>query len=205
MKIQVSEPFVGPESFYGQSLALWNVSLIDYNIATIENDLLHVATWRGNQPQGPLRLRIEYPLPQSIEEFKNQIELLKNDILDQLFATGSEYITYRWYKGLEYYKEHATAEFQIMKDLPGFSMPPHIDNGHIMFQMLINLTHNDSGTAFHNPSSFKTATSTSTPVYVGAGEQGKGVIFMNSANSAHSIDYITKDRYILHFTIGFND
>ena len=163
MKLKIDNLHVSSDIFWGHSLTIWNVTLTEYDISTIQHDLLHVATWEGNQPQGPLRLRIAYPLPQSIAEFKNQIELLKNDILEQLFATGSEYITQTWYKGLEYYKEHSSFNFQIMKDLPGFSMTPHIDNGHTMFQIIINLTQNESGTAFYDPSS------PSTPVYVCTG------------------------------------
>jgi hypothetical protein len=40
-------------------------------------------------------------------------------------------------------------------------------------------------------------------VYKGTGEQGKGLIFVNTPNSAHSINDVTKDRYIVYATIGF--
>jgi hypothetical protein len=203
MRVKVDKVYVGEEILFGYRLAIWEVSLQDFDLTTLDHDL-RMMEWYGNQPQGKLRLAMSYPPPDSIHAFKNELESLKDDILDQLYETGNEHIEQNWYRGLEYYKNNTKMNLNIYKDLPGFSMEPHIDNGHIMFQLLINLTENDTGTAFHNLSTFfLPAKSTDTPVYKATGNQGKGIIFINNPNSAHSITDITKDRYVIYATIGF--
>jgi len=202
MRINVDKVYVGEEILFGNQLVIWEVSLQDFDLTSLHHEL-QTMSWIGNQPQGELRLSMGYPIPDQIHSFKNEFESLKDDILDQLFITGSEYIKPIWYRSLEYYKNNAKMPSNIYKDLPGFSMHPHIDNGHTMFQLLINLTENVTGTSFHNPSTFKTATCTSEPVYKATGEQGKGIIFVNTPNSAHSITDITKDRYVIYSSIMF--
>lgn len=200
MRVNVDRVYTGEEIIWGHHLAIWEVSLHDFDLNTLQYDL-HTLNWEGNQPQGPLRLATGYPPPEKIELFKKEFALLKNDILEQVYETGSDYIKKNWYASIDVYKEKTIMGIQIYKDLPGFSMEPHIDNGHVMFQLLINLTENDLGTAFHNPSTYETASSISEPVYRATGQQGKGIIFVNNTNSAHSINYITKDRYMLYASI----
>jgi hypothetical protein len=202
MRVKVDKVYAGEEILFGYQLAIWEVSLQDFDLTTIHHDL-RMIEWYDNQPQGKLRFSMGNPPPDSIHAFKNEFESLKYDILDQLYETGSEYIQQNWYRGLEYYKNNTKMTLNIYKDLPGFSMGSHIDNSHIMFQLLINLTDNDTGTAFHTPSTWLTPKSTDIPVYKGTGEQGKGLIFVNTPNSAHSINDVTKDRYIVYATIGF--
>jgi len=201
MRINVDKVYVGEETIWGHHLAIWEVSLQDFDLTSLHH-YLHTASWEGNQPQGALRCAMSYPLPESIHLFRTGIESLKNSILEQIYETGNDYIKRNWYAGIDFYKENTGMGVQIFKDLPGFSMEPHIDNGHVMFQLLINLTENDTGTAFHNPSTFLLpAKSTDTPVYKSTGEQGKGIVFLNNGNSAHSINHITKDRYVLYASI----
>lgn len=237
MRVKVDKVYTGEEILLGYGLTIWEVSLQDFDLTTLHHDL-RMWEWEGNQPQGELRLAMGYTSPDSIYAFKNEFKSLKDDILDQLYETGSEHIKQHWNKGLEYYKNNSIMDCTIYKDLPGFSMVPHVDHGHIMFQLLINLTENDTGTAFHNPSTFswhllptvftgpvwgalmerlygkdffeKLSGSeiisnkyTDTPVYKSTGEQGKGIVFVNTPNSAHSITDITKDRYVIYATIGF--
>lgn len=201
MRVKVDNLYTGVEKVWGHRLAIWEVSLLDFDLTTLHNDL-HTLQWEGNQPQGKLRLSAVYSLPESIVSFKTIFGSLKNDLLEQMYETGSAYIKNNWYLGLDYYKENTIMGVQLYKDLPGFSMEPHIDNGHIMFQLLINLTENDAGTAFHNTRYFKATTSTSEPIYRSTGKQGKGIVFVNNPNSAHSINHITKDRYVLYASIS---
>ena len=200
MRIKVDKVYVGEEIIWGHRLAIWEVSLQDFDLTTIHHDL-RMMEWDGNQPQGALRYIMSYPLLESIHLFRNGIESLKNNILEQLYETGNDYIKNHWYAGIDFYKENTKMAVQIYKDLPGFFMEPHIDNGHIMFQLIINLTENDTGTAFHNHSTFLPVKSTDTPAYKATGEQGKGIVFVNNVNSAHSINHITKDRYVLYASI----
>lgn len=202
MKVKVDKVYVSDEILWGHPLAIWEISLQDFDLTSLHNDLNNI-TWEGNQLQGSLRYNMIEPLPQSLESFKKEFESLKNDIIQQLFDTGNDYIKYNWYRGLEYYKEHTSMKMHLYKDLPGFVMQPHIDNGHIMFQLLLNITDNDIGTAFHSHFNTETAKYNSTPIYSATGEQGKGIVFVNTANSAHSIGNITKDRYILYASIQF--
>lgn len=201
MRVNVDRVYTGEEIIWGHRLGIWEVSLHDFDLNTLQHDL-HTLTWEGNQPQSPLRLTVGQLVPEKLELFKKEFVLLKNDILEQLYKNGIHLIKNNWYAGIDFYKENTMMGIQIYKDLPGFSMEPHIDNGHVMFQLLINLTENDPGTAFHNPSTYETASSISEPVYRATGEQGKGIIFVNNTNSAHSINNITKDRYILYASIG---
>ena len=197
MRINVDKVYVGEETIWGHQLAIWEVSLQDFDLTTLHHELQTIQ-WEGNQPQGDLRLAMSYPPPDSIHAFKNEVESLKDDILEQLYETGSELIKQNWYRGLEYYKNNVKMYCNIYKDLPGFFMEPHYDNGHIMFQLLINISVNDTGTIFHNHN-----LAISEPAYKATGNQGKGIIFINNPNSAHSITGITKDRYVIYATIGF--
>ena len=197
MRVKVDKVYVGEEIIWGHQLAIWEVSLQDFDLTTLHHELQTIQ-WEGNQPQGNLRLAMSYPPPDSIHAFKNEVESLKDDILEQLYETGSELIKQNWYRGLEYYKNNVKMYCNIYKDLPKFSMGPHIDNAHIMFQLLINISENDTGTIFHNHN-----LAISEPAYKATGNQGKGIIFINNPNSAHSITDITKDRYVIYATIGF--
>jgi hypothetical protein len=196
MRVKVDKVFQGNEiSVWGHYLAIWEVSLQDFDLTTLHHELQTIK-WKGYQPQGDLRLTMNHPPLDSIHLFKNKFESLKDDILDQLYETGSELIKSHWHRGLEYYKANTSMAFDIYKDLPGFSMGPHIDNAHIMFQLLINISENDTGTTFHN-------LTIAEPAYTATGNQGKGIIFINNPNSAHSITDVTKDRYMIYATIGF--
>jgi len=101
-----------------------------------------------------------------------------------------------WYRDVEYYVKHAHTFGVIFHDEPGFEMGIHLDNNHIMLQLIVNLTDNDSGTAMYDIVS-------PDPYYKLTGEKNKGIIFLNGPGALHSIGNINKDRYILYSAVMY--
>jgi hypothetical protein len=108
--------------------------------------------------------------------------------------TGRNYFRKLWTKDHDYYANSTRTATVINYDAPGFSMTPHCDNNHIMLQLIVNLTDNDSGTELldiTSPESYYTMT----------GQRNKGIMFLNGAGTLHSIRNINKDRYTLYSAI----
>jgi hypothetical protein len=72
----------------------------------------------------------------------------------------------------------------------------HLDNNHIMLQLIVNLTDNDSGTEMYDIVS-------SDPYHRVTGEKNKGIMFLNGPGALHSIGNINKDRYILYSAVMY--
>ena len=80
----------------------------------------------------------------------------------------------------------------IYKDQAGFAMTPHLDNSHVMAQMVVNLLQdNDTATEFHYFNELS-------PCYRAPLKKNHGVIFLNTPGSVHSIANVNKTRWILY-------
>ena len=109
---------------------------------------------------------------------------------------GGDYFKKCWYRDVEYYIKHSHTFGVIFHDEPGFEMGIHLDNHHIMLQLIVNLTDNDSGTEMYDIVS-------SAPYHRLTGEKNKGIMFLNSPGALHSIGHINKDRYILYSAVMY--
>lgn len=110
--------------------------------------------------------------------------------------TGYDLFKQSWYKGTEYYIQHCHTFSVIYHDEPGFEMLAHLDNRHIILQLIINLTDNDSGTELYDITSTE-------PYLKVTGEKNKGIMFLNGPGALHSIRNINKDRYILYSAVMY--
>mgnify|MGYP003336720158 FL=1 len=117
-------------------------------------------------------------------------------ILDIAYDADTELFRSRWRKDLQYYKYHSRMMNTIYHDSPGYYMPPHLDNSHIILQLIINLVDNETGTELYQFNSNEIA-------YTCSGKAGQGIMFFNSPGAVHGIRNITQDRYILYSQITF--
>jgi hypothetical protein len=111
--------------------------------------------------------------------------------------TGKAYFKKLWPFGKDYYINNTQTQAAINYDMAGFETTTHCDNNHIMLQLIVNLTDNNTGTELFDISS-------PDPYYTMTGQQNKGIIFLNSAGALHTVRNINKDRYTLYsaITIG---
>jgi len=110
--------------------------------------------------------------------------------------SGYRYLHQSWCQDIEYYIQHCHTFGVIYHDEPGFKMNVHLDNSHIMLQLIVNLTDNDSGTELYDINNAK-------PYYTLTGEKNKGIMFVNGPGALHSIGNINKDRYILYSAVMY--
>lgn len=106
------------------------------------------------------------------------------------------YFGQSWNQSTEYYIKHCHTVGVIHHDEPGFEMNIHLDNKHIMLQLIINLADNDSGTELYDITSAE-------PYYTVTGEKNKGILFLNGPGALHRIRNINKDRYILYSAVCY--
>ena len=98
----------------------------------------------------------------------------------------------KYYKSIDEYKRSASWFATVLKDSPGFAMTPHIDNGHIVCQMIVNLLQdNETATEFYQFDK-------TTPCYKAPLKKNHGVLFVNTPGAVHSIANITQPRWILY-------
>ena len=137
-------------------------------------------------------------------ELLNQVGCLPQDHREEFLRAaaqvdvdlGYKYFNKTWMRGGEYYVTHAHTFGVIFHDEPGFEMGIHLDNNHIMLQLIINLTDNDSGTEMYDIVS-------SDPYHKVTGEKNKGIMFLNGPGALHSIGNINKDRCILYSAVMY--
>jgi len=80
----------------------------------------------------------------------------------------------------------------IIRDQAGFAMGPHMDNSHIMVQMVVNLLQdNTTATEFYQFNE-------STPCYQAPLKKNHGVIFLNTPGAVHRIANVDNSRWILY-------
>ena len=114
----------------------------------------------------------------------------KNFLLD--LVSQSPLFKPRYYMSVDEYQKRTQWLATIYRDQAGFAMRPHLDNNHVMVQMVINLLQdNDTATEFHYFDE-------SAPCYRAPLKKNHGVIFLNTPGSIHSIANVNKTRWILY-------
>ena len=194
IELETTDFIKSQTNFWGNHSLIWNVNLQNVDYQIIQQELLREDIWEGNQPQGVGRFTHNHSST-ILERLSNDFSLLKNDILNQVYNADPTSFKSVWFKGLDYYQEHTEMHTSIYKDTAGFAMTPHLDNHHVIIQIIINLQNNTGSTKFYDAVSNKI-------IYSGSTELGEGVMFFNNANSVHSIDGITEDRFILYSYIA---
>ena len=97
----------------------------------------------------------------------------------------------RYHNSLDHYRTRTGWLATVLRDQPEFKMAPHLDNSHVMAQMVVNLVqHNTTATEFYYFN--KTV-----PCYRAPLKKNHGVIFLNTPGSVHGITNINKTRWTL--------
>jgi hypothetical protein len=177
----------------------WEVELIDAPDCTSE--LQRPDVWVDNPTSSISQQRKQCRLDCNSDLLKNILEVPATQRAEFLRAaaqadtdTGKYYFRKLWPNDLDYYVNSTRSATVINYDAPGFAMGTHCDNNHIMLQLIVNLTDNDSGTELFDITS-------SEPYYTMTGQRNKGIMFLNGAGTLHTIRNINKDRYTLYSAI----
>jgi len=177
----------------------WEVELVD--APDCSNELLRTDIWVDNITASISCQRKQCRMDCKSSMLKEILQVPGNQRAEFLHAatqtdtdTGEGYFGNLWYRDLDYYVNSTRTITVINYDAPGFAMGTHCDNNHIILQMIINLTDNDTGTELFDITS-------PDPYYTMTGQRNKGIIFLNGAGTLHSIRNINKDRYTLYSAI----
>jgi len=179
---------------YRQIISLVDINSEDFN-CTFDNELSRKDIWKNWDY--PRELRSTYIEGRSVlidallKKIHNEH---KKTIISNIIELDKPTFNYFHKDPIEHYLNNCKLYASLFYDKPNFEMSPHIDNHSIIGQYIINLNHNSTGTKFYE---FNTKVHT----IIGPSEKNKGVVFLNTALSAHTIDNITHDRYILYISV----
>lgn len=167
----------------------------NYNI---EEELLKDSVWTATDNFNPSSTHQRFIANRNNSEmltkFCNDFYSFKEQLIDWATSDNQSLFSSRWYLGAAHYKNVCAFNIEIYKDIAGFSMPPHLDNSHVMLQAIINLTENQTGTEMY-------ASDSQSPIYQASTEKNKGMAFLNNSGAVHGIQNVTQDRYILYASI----
>ena len=193
------DSYAGASQIY--STVFWEIELID--VPDCWQELQRVDVWENaTASQGAKRHLCLTDHHDS--GLLNQIGSLPSRYKEEFIRTavqtdtdlGYNYFNKSWFRDVNYYIKHTHTLGLIYHDEPGFGMGIHLDNNHIMLQLIANLTDNDSGTEMYDIVSNQ-------PYYKMTGEKNKGIMFINGPGALHSIGNINKDRYILYSAVMY--
>ena len=178
-----------PESdlFEQYGFPLWEIELESEAVDQPEfrELLLQEENWQvSTEHHTPLRSKF---VGQGIvRDFVNQD--LKTQLLD-IVCQDSLFLA-RFPLSRNHYESRAVWHSGILRDKPEFAMAPHIDNSHVMIQIIVNLIKDcETATEFYKFDS-------SEPIYRAPVRCNHGVVFVNTPGALHSIKGITNTRYI---------
>lgn len=189
-ELKITNFFKSEIDFFGQNLLIWNINLLNTDYNSIQQELLRSDIWDSGQPQGPGRY-VHNHTSSILNELVSNFSQLRTDILYNVYHQDPDQFNGIWPKGIDYYMKHSKMPTNIYKDTAGFMMHPHLDNHHVVVQVIINLQDNTGSTTFYSPFTGK-------PVVSAPSKAGEGIMFFNNANSIHGINGITQDRFILY-------
>ncbi len=136
-----------------------------------------------------LRSRFKSQNDSIVSEFLNRFCQENYDLFWNLFKDNRDF-SLRWVNS-DLCKNKIVMSADILRDQPGFSMRPHIDNNQVVVQSVFNLIKdNDSATDFYSVNARK--------IYTAPREMHNGVIFLNSSGAVHGIENPRSIRYILY-------
>ena len=174
---------------------LWEVEIEDDRDLT--NELTRPDIWdTAAVLQGTNRATYNRTSDQ-LNEFCNQFAFCKEQVLTTAYHANKQIFNSSWYKDYEFYLKTSQFGIAVFKDMPGFSMNPHLDNNHIMVQLVINLIDNCASTKFY-------PFNRQEPFYISSTKQYQGVMFLNTPGAVHNIADVAKNRYILYSSIVFD-
>jgi len=94
-----------------------------------------------------------------------------------------------YYKSLDEYGNSSVCTSSVLQDQPGFEMLPHLDNKHVMAQLVVNLLQDyETATEFYYFNS-------NAPCYRAPLKKNHGVVFLNTPGSVHGIANVTTPRW----------
>ena len=179
--------------YFTSNSLFWDIELegVDFDNLTTELTRTDIWTTIGENMDGRFKFNGGSNL---LEEICENSKSLKSKILDQVYSTDNNVFRERWFKDIDVYKEHTEMFSILLKDSPNIRMGPHLDNGHIIVQMVVNLTDNQYGTDFYNPI-------TEELIYTSSSKKGQGVLFFNNSSAVHGMRNGNFDRYIFYSNI----
>ena len=190
------------------SIPIWEVDLIDsesYSDTVIRAIELQGAVFEN----GRKRLAID----SNSSDFSNIALFNPKYILELISKALNEDSTfsklYPSYKkdiynnsAYNFLKQNIGVIYFGVKDSPGYKMEPHHDNRGIFGNIIINLKDNIDSTVFYNYQRIGNLENSS---YIGSNEADKGVFFLNSENTLHSVTNSSQtDRYVLNIALVIN-
>jgi hypothetical protein len=194
MKLKFINPIHNTTQYFSSRNLLWEVEFSGYDLDSLYPELMRSNIWEASRVQGHLRFESNNN-SEMINSFLSEFSNLKNEILEYVFHFDQRTFRERWFRSLEDYKRDTVMTSKIFKDTPGFSMGAHLDNSHIITQLVLNVTNNSTGTEFYDKFN---SDDDMIPYYKSPPEQYKGVLFFNNASSPHGIRNVTEDRFILY-------
>ena len=196
-KVSQQPSHLGNSNIY--DTVFWEVELVD--APDCSNELLRTDIWVDNITSAISRQRKQCLTDCKSEMLKEILQVPGQQRAEFLCAatqtdvdTGKNYFNKLWYRDLDYYVNSTKTVTVINHDALGFAMDTHCDNNHIILQMIVNLTDNNTGTELFDITS-------PDPYYTMTGQRNKGIMFLNGAGTLHNIRNINKDRYTLYSAV----
>lgn len=180
------------------SWLFWDLQL-DCDWDVLHHELHDVVTWQSVELdfQNKGRQIGDISMAPTLQTLTAHVESFKNKFIDMAYESYSPVFRKAWCHPSERYRNRSTMQTKILKDSPGYSMSRHLDNSHIMLQAIVNLQQNHCGTEL-------LLFNDTTPVHRMSGDQGRGLLFVNSPGSVHTINSVEQDRYILYTSVIYN-
>ena len=129
--------------------------------------------------------------------FKQAIESSKYDLVQKFLSIDTQK---RWPNIPDQISERLTIYRSLIADLPGYSMQPHVDNRSVYAAGYLNIFDNDPVTEIQGQKTSLFGLKKS-PNYLAPGKAGQGVIWLNTENSWHWVNKVSRDRRILMISL----
>ena len=129
--------------------------------------------------------------------FKQVIEGSKYDLVQKFLSIDTQK---RWPNIPEQISERLTIYRSLIADLPGYSMQPHVDNRSVYAAGYLNIFDNDPVTEIQGQKTSVFGLKKSSN-YLAPGKAGQGVIWLNTENSWHWVNKVSRDRRILMISL----
>ena len=180
-------------TYFASNSLIWDIELEGLDFDSLTPELARNDIWssEGANMEGRFKFNNESTI---LTDLCAKSLGIKSKVLDHIYNTDNNIFRERWFKGIDFYKNHTVICPVLFKDSPNIRMGPHLDNGHIVAQMVVNLTDNQYGTDFYNPM-------TEELIYTSSGKRGQGVLFFNNSSAVHGMRNGNFDRYIFYSNI----
>lgn len=190
------------------NIPIWEVSVQDTQL-NLDRLVENINNKGEKFTEGRFRYNVNFLDNSSNSNSLYNPSYILNKITSTVTDNGNTKRLYPAYNNSKYnfsMKEYLTSKLGVIyfgvKDNPKFKMEPHFDNRGIFGNLIINLKDNTDGTSFYN---YSLKGNLETKSYCGPTEKGKGVFFLNSEETLHSVENTSKeDRFVLNIAIVIN-